>query len=83
MVGAISGLGGLFDAPGVTYQSFVNNQGTPTAVNDDVFLDQTANFNLLMSSFPNPNTAVGGTVQPGVNVGTVSFQKCTQHSYFQ
>ena len=78
----ISGLGGLFNAPGVNYLSFVDNKGTP-ALADDVFLEQTANFNLLMSSFPNPNKAVGGTVQPGVNVGTVSFQKCTQHSYFQ
>jgi len=85
-VGVASGWNGVFDVqptPGasVTYDTFVATHGATTA--DDVMATQTASFPLVMGAFPNPNTAVGGTVQPGVVLGSVSFQRCTAFSYFQ
>jgi len=75
LFGVISGWDGTFDtAPATTQATFVDGLGNP--------LQQTATLNLVASAFPNPNKAVGGTVQAGVLFGSVFYQRCTQFSYF-
>jgi len=81
-VGIVHGFNGLFNVvPQVTYNTFVANAGNVSTQSDDQMLSQTGTFNLVMDAFPSPNN-IGGTVQAGVIVGNVFFQKCTQFSYF-
>ena len=77
-IGVVAGLGGVFNVGSVNAPFAVSNFMT-----SGKFVAKTAKFSLLMDSFPNPNKLVGGTVDAGLKVGEVFFEKCTQHSYFQ
>jgi len=83
LVGVTNVWNGVFGvSPAVTYSAFVQTPGNETADGFDALVSQTQSFQLTMGAFPNPNVVVGGTVQPGVVVGSVLFQECTQFSYF-